>query len=543
MRYVIYARYSSDQQSERSIDDQIRLCRERVDQLDAAVVETYTDYAISGANALNRPGLQAMLEDARTGRFDAVMAEALDRLSRDQEDVAGIYKRLSHRDIRIVTLAEGEVNELHVGLKGTMNALFLKDLAAKTKRGQRGRVEAGRAAGGITYGYDMVRELDADGNLVRGKRRINPEQAAVVRRIFEEYTSGLSPRSIAAGLNREGIPSPRGGKWNASTINGNKARRNGVLHNELYIGYLIYNRQTFRKDPDTGKRVARPNPREEWAVAEVPELRIIDDDLWEGTRAIKNALARRPTHHRRRPKRLLSGLVFCGVCGGGYTVLGLDRFGCSTYREKGTCTNKRTIAVHKLENRVLEGLKKHLLAPEAVAEFVREYHAEMKRQKATEADRRKNLERELAEVTRKIAGMIAAIEDGMYHPSMKEKMTALEDRKAEINAELAGIEAPIVLEMHPNLPDLYARKVERLQEALNSDTDTRHEAVTILRSLIDKIVLHAGEKRGELHIELHGELAAILRFGHREQTGDQGPPVVRTVVVAGAGFEPATFRL
>ena len=543
MRYAIYARYSSDKQSERSIEDQIRLCRERVDQLNGAVVETYSDFAISGANTVNRPSLQAMLDDAKIDRFDVVLAEALDRLSRDQEDVAGIYKRLSHRDIRIVTLAEGEVNELHVGLKGTMNALFLKDLAAKTKRGQRGRVEAGRCAGGNTYGYDIVRELDAGGDLVRGKRRINPEQAAVVRRIFEEYTSGRSPRTIAAGLNRDGIASPRGGKWNASTINGNKARRNGILNNELYVGYLVYNRQTFRKDPETGKRISRLNPRDEWIVVAVPELRIIDDDLWEGTRAIKNALTRRPTHHRRRPKRLLSGLVSCGVCGGGYTVLGVDRFGCSTHREKGTCTNNRSIAVHKLENRVLEGLKEHLLAPEAVAEFVREYHAQMKRQRTTEAKRQKNLERELAEVNRKIASMIAAIEDGMYHPSMKEKMTTLEARKAEIGDDLAGIEAPTIVEMHPNLPDMYARKVERLQEALNSDADTRHEAVTILRSLIDKIVLHPGEKRGELHIELHGELAAILWLGHREQTGDQGPPVVRTVVVAGGGFEPPTFRL
>jgi len=144
MRAVIYARYSSDLQREASIEDQVRICRERVTQMGGQVIEIYSDAAISGSRLQNRPGIQSLLGDAR-GRsrpFDTVVTEALDRLSRDQEDIAGLFKRLSHLDIRIHTLAEGDINELHVGLKGTMNALFLKDLAAKVRRGQRGRAEA-----------------------------------------------------------------------------------------------------------------------------------------------------------------------------------------------------------------------------------------------------------------------------------------------------------------------------------------------------------------------------------------------------------------
>src|SRR6185436_12708224 len=142
--------------------------------------------------------------------FDVVVSEALDRLSRDQEDIAGLFKRLGHFDVRIHTLSEGDISELHVGLKGTMNALFLKDLAARVRRGQRGRAEARRAAGGLSYGYRLVREIGADGEIERGKREIDPDQAAVIRRIFEDYIAGRSPRAIAASLNQEGIPSPRG---------------------------------------------------------------------------------------------------------------------------------------------------------------------------------------------------------------------------------------------------------------------------------------------------------------------------------------------
>ncbi|MGI8725991.1 MAG: recombinase family protein [Methyloceanibacter sp.] len=112
--------------------------------------------------------MNALLIDAKSGRFDAVIAEALDRISRDQEDIAAIYKLLHHADVKLFTLAEGEISELHVGLKGTMNALFLKDLAQKTRRGQRGRVEAGKIPGGNSYGYQIIRKLQDDGSYPLG---------------------------------------------------------------------------------------------------------------------------------------------------------------------------------------------------------------------------------------------------------------------------------------------------------------------------------------------------------------------------------------
>ena len=112
----------------------MRLCRQRIDAEDWTLTQTYTDHAISGTTTL-RPGYQRLLEDARVGRLDAVIAEALDRLSRDQEDVAGLFRQLSFSDILLVPFSEGEVTEPYVGLKGTMNALCLKDLSQKTKRG------------------------------------------------------------------------------------------------------------------------------------------------------------------------------------------------------------------------------------------------------------------------------------------------------------------------------------------------------------------------------------------------------------------------
>ena len=151
IRAAIYARYSSDNQSPASIDDQVRICRAEIDRHGGEAVGVYSDHAISGAS-LNRPGIRKLLQDAATGKFDIILAESLDRLSRDQEDIAHVYERMRFTGVRIVTLSEGEVNELHIGLKGTMGALALKDLADKTRRGLRGRIEAGKSGGGNSYG-------------------------------------------------------------------------------------------------------------------------------------------------------------------------------------------------------------------------------------------------------------------------------------------------------------------------------------------------------------------------------------------------------
>jgi len=212
-RVAIYARYSSDMHSQASIEDQIRLCDERARSAGGMIVQTYTDHAISGASMM-RPGIQMLMQDAAAGQFDKVYAEALDRISRDQEGIAAVFKRLTFAGIRMVTLSEGEISHLHIGLKGTMNALFLKDLADKTRRGLRGRVEQGLSGGGHSYGYGGVRADE------RGQRRINEVEVNIVRRIFEEYAAGKPPKAIAFQLNREGVAGPTGGTWGQSTING-----------------------------------------------------------------------------------------------------------------------------------------------------------------------------------------------------------------------------------------------------------------------------------------------------------------------------------
>ena len=532
MRVALYARYSSDNQREASIEDQFRICREQAKREKWKIVGTYKDAGISGASMILCPGIQSLLQDAQAGQFDMVLAEALDRISRDQADVATFFKHLKFAGVPIVTLAEGEISELHVGLKGTMNALFLKDLAAKTHRGLRGRVEEGKSGGGLCYGYKVVKQLDARGEPIRGDREIDEAEANIIRRVFREFASGIGPRTIARTLNEEGIPGPNGKPWGDTTIRGHVKRGTGLINNELYIGRLIWNRLRYIKDPSTGRRVSRLNPESEWLIREVPELRIVDDALWQAVRERQGVIAEKYAsvteavrkHHkknrlngRRRPQSLLSGLIFCGCCGGPYSLRGAGRFACSNHISKGTCSNSRTIPREELENRVLSGLRDRMMTPEVAAEAMRAYAEETNRLNRERRSNGNAWQAELAKVEKDIRGIIEAIKAGMFHESMKGEMTALENRKAELAALLADApeDKPDLL---PTASTIYAKKVAKLTQALNRPAE-RQEAAEALRMLIEKIVLTPGQKRGEIDATLYGELGQILAWTERQALG------------------------
>ena len=552
-RVALYARYSSETQRDASIEDQLRLCRLHAERQGWAITDSYTDRAISGASLL-RPGIQELIQDASRSRFDVVLAEAMDRLSRDQEDIAGLFKRMQFAGVRIVTLSEGDVSQLHVGLKGTMNALFLKDLADKTRRGQRGRVEKGKAGGGLCFGYDVVRGLGTEGQPITGERRINAAEAEVVRRIFRDYAAGLSSRTLAMALNREGVPGPQGRVWGPSTIHGNLERRNGVLNNELYVGRLVWNRQRFLKDPDTGKRIARPNPEAEWIVQDVPELRIVDAALWDAVRARQASLRMTPRGEnveriadRRRPKHLFSGLLRCACCGGSYTMISKDLLGCGAARTKGTCANRLNIRRDALEAQVLDGLRHQLLEPALFREFCEEFTREVNRLRMAETASITAAQSELMRVKRDIDRTIQAILDGVPGSAVKEKMGRLEARKEELTDQLARAERPPPL-LHPSLAQVYRKRISSLSEALGRP-DTRAEAAEAIRSLVSGIELTPED--GRLAIVLRGNLAAMLSFAsHKRKPGAPsleagllGAMVAQESLGAGTGFEPVTFRL
>ncbi len=540
MRACVYARFSSDLQSACSIEDQVRQCKARIKAEGWRFTSVYSDRAISGSTSF-RAGYQTLLTDARGGAFDVVVAEALDRLSRDQEDVAFLFKQLTFSGVRILTLSEGEISELHVGLKGTMNALFLKDLAIKTRRGLEGRVRQGLSGGGNAYGYDVIREFSADGTPSRGKRRINAPEVAIVRRIFESFAGGRSPRVIARELNGEGIPGPQGRSWGPSTIYGNWRRGTGILNNDLYAGCLVWNRQRFIKDPNTGKRQARMNPKEKWIIESVPHLRIIGAELWEAVKArqldVRAEIMRKGlgirSEQARRPAYLLSGLLKCGTCGGGFSKVSQHHYGCSNARNRATCDNLLTIRRDRVEALVLDGLRHSLMQPDCVKEFVAEYHRELNRLSAGRDAGKAALAAELARTRKSLRQLIEAIKAGVPGASVKDEVATLEERRVELEAKLAAAPVPAV-RLHPNLAEVYRKKVADLANTLNA-AGSQAEAGAALRSLIEEIQLVPVD--GKLRIELAGALGALIGLALEDGTKSKHPrtggPGVQVTLVAG----------
>ncbi len=288
------------------------------------------------------------------------------------------------------------------------------------------------------------------------------------------FAAGKSPRTIARELNVDCIPGPGGRQWSDTTIRGHALRRTGILHNELYIGRLVWNKQRYIKEPNTGKRLARINPESEWVIQDVPALRIIEDDLWyrvqqrlagiRGSDGVRKAREKKFWLNR-RPKHMLTGLTHCGHCGASLIAAGKDYLACSAARRLGTCKNRKGIRRAVLEGLIVDALKCNLMHSELVAEFVKEFHAEINRQRRDGELLLDSRRRELEETCRRLDGLIEAIAEGFRATGLQAKLDELERRKAKLESEIDGMPA-VAPRLHPNLAELYRKKVSNLQDAL-----------------------------------------------------------------------------
>lgn len=511
MTTAIYARYSSDLQSERSIDDQIAACREFAERRGiTGPFLIFADAALSGASMATRPQLLALMDQIRARQVQVIVAEAIDRLSRDQADLHMIRRAATAHGVKLYTISDGEVNGMVAGLQGIMAEAFLVNLADKTRRGMKGVARSGRIAGGLCYGYRAVQGQP-------GAREIDEAEAEIVRRIYDQYIIGQSPYSLARALNGEGIPGPRGGLWKVNSIAGDRRVGDGILCQELYRGRIVFNRRRFVKNPETGKRSSFINPASEWIVVEAPQLRIVGDDVWEAAQQVRRAIG--PLQNRtKRSARLLSGLIVCAKCGGAFTIENRDRLCCANAKSgNAMCGVRERIPAPIVERRVIDGLKRTLLAPDVIAEAVRAYQEERKALRKQEASRRRDLERTIEEATRR-AGRIADQLIDSPSPTLKTKLAEAEAQVAEARGELAALPEPIVVEMHPNAADTYRSRIETLETALAADAAPDVKAAA--RGLLDRIEVAPDANQPDgWAIVIHGELAALLALGKEKAPG------------------------
>jgi DNA invertase Pin-like site-specific DNA recombinase len=528
-RAAIYARFSSDLQDARSAADQVALCRDHARRQHWAVVQVYADEAVSVASLHGRDALMRMIGDAERGSFDVILVEHIDRLARNAADTIRLREQMEFIGIEIHTCASGLVTEMHAGLEGLMSAMYLKQLAVHVRRGQAGRVREGLSGGGITYGYAPVPGK-------RGKRIIVEAEAAVVRRIFAEYHAGRTPRAIAIDLNRERIPAPRGDFSSATAIVGNRKRGSGLLSNALYDGRLVWNKVSMRKDPRTGKRVSRINPESSWQITSVPDLRIIDADVFAAVQARLDERGHEWPTAPRRPWHLLSGLLRCGCCGRSLVVKDRDAKGrriyCTRLREGGGCANTRAFYLDEIERRVLAGLEAQLKDPRGIERFLKTYTEERKRLAAAEEAKRHRKETRLGEVKREFDRAFDSYIKGIAtEEETRPRLAALREERKALEEELTAMQPPTnVVTLHPGAVKRYLEIVDDLATSLPRRTVSGDEGIAAaLRELISCVTITPAEK-GPPIIDITGRLAVL--------TGTDLFPSSRGEIIGSGGAIP-----
>lgn len=448
---AIYARYSSELQSEASIEDQTRRAREVITRAggdpDKALV--FPDFAISGAS-MARPGLEALMRAVEEKRVDVILTEDVSRISRDMGDAAQIFKKLQFAGVPLISISDGidtssKHAKLNFAVKSLLADMYLDDLRDKTLRGLEGRALAGFATGQVPFGY-KTEQADKRGNSVGRRIMIDEPAAAVVRRIFEEYRAGGALHGIARALNREGVPSPRAGSrhkrfgWGSSTIR-------QILYNESYAGTWRFKQQQWVKVPGTNRRQPRPRPADEVMTMERPELRIIDAELWTEVRTRLAAVHRKYTKHSServaspwRTTFLLSGILICDECGFPLIIYGgtsARYYRCNTNYTKGTCSNDVRVREEVVRGDCLGAVREQIQTPEGIA-YVRRQVAELlgsqaRRMEAELAERQERLQR----TEDRIKGLVSFIADGDRSEYV---VATLRDLEAQARTERAGIE-------------------------------------------------------------------------------------------------------
>ena len=556
LRCAAYARYSSDLQSPRSIEDQLRICREYAQSRGFTFLEehVYVDEALSGVGA-DRPGLGRLLDAALSSArpFDIILLDDSSRLARNTKDALTFFERLNFAGIRLIAVSQGidsdnEQTHVLVTVHGMVDSLYVKELAKKTHRGLEGLMLRGQHTGGRCFGYDSVPVPGTTGKQLV----INENEAMVVRRIYEMSADGQSLKTIAKTLNRECVPPPRprAGKryatWCPTCIR-------AMLRRDLYAGKAVWNSSRFVKVPGTNKRVRRARPQSEWRTVPHPELQIVRDDLWQRVKERQEKLLASyggAKHKGLQPRSatspyLLSGILKCGLCGANLVIVtgfssygNYPKYGCSQHFNRGACSNSVMVRRDWVEERLLDDLQNQVLKREAIEYVLDEFgthvksaFANLSNQMTQMRERKHKLEGEL----RRLASTAAETGPSAF---LVEAIHEREQQLRQITDQLLAGGADSVDAHLSDIRKFVTQRLGDLRSLLAGDPVLARKELLKHVSEI-RMIPQGGE--GKPHYVAEGRWNLLGNEKDSSTSLNAVPTQIR--MVAGVGFEPTTFGL
>ena len=492
MRAAIYARYSSENQSEKSIDDQIRVCKKYCTEHDITTSDNciYIDEATSGS-LLKRPGLGALEIAAENKEFEAVIVDDLSRLSRSNHQMLTLVLKFNYLQIKLISVSDGiitddENSKLGIQMRGLINELYLDDLKKKTMRGLEGQKLRGFSVGEGVFGYRThpVGELRLNKKGVAkydGKvHKIDPEEAEIVKRLYLEFVSGKSIAKIVEQLNIEKIPTKkkmRGG-WSVSTVS-------RILKSSKYVGLWKWKTSKSVRDPISGKRKSVSRPESEHLSFIREDLIIIDKELWnkvqkrwsdlKGTWPVskkKKGFYKQKSYTHTSPTHLFSSLMKCQTCGGAILLMsgkGMGYYGCYNARRK-TCSNTLFVPRKRIEQIIISKLREQLLTTDKLEVIYRniEKLVAMGLNEVPELTKKKKAQYD--KIKSEIENYLNFIKMGNFSKTVSDALNEAEKKNSELEQEITALEFQKENSFKTPPKEWINHRLERLNETLNMNT-------------------------------------------------------------------------
>ena len=408
MKGVIYARYSSDNQREESIEGQLRECKAFAEKNDIQIIETYIDRALS-AKTDNRPAFQKMISDSSKGQFDVVIVWKLDRFARNRYDSAHYKAILKRNNVRVISatevISQGPEGIILESLLEGMAEYYSAELAEKIIRGMKENAFKCKFNGGaIPFGYYIDEEQHF---------QIKEEEAAVVREVFKLYNGGMTLQQVADHLNSKGIRSRRGTTYKVSSVS-------KMLSNRRYMGEY-----SFRE-----------------IVIEDGIPAIVSKDSFESANRRLAANKRAPAKFKAKAddEYILTTKLYCGKCmsfmigesGTSRRNVTYRYYKCSSAKSKKGC-DKKPVKKDAIEDLVIDQIQKIIWDDELIDEIA-ETVMMVQSQGGSEIP---ILTKQLSDTKKSISNLMKAIEMGVVTETTKERLLELESQKKELEFQLA----------------------------------------------------------------------------------------------------------